>query len=140
MDSFVEPLGIACVILPLALLGWMVVRLILQGSAQVLLCMECELCMGSCPLVTRRGVAFPGPKGIMVAVKAGKRESALAAGALDCNGCGVCTRICPRGLSPQDEVARWRASIGPLQSQATGPGAEAGTRPRGSGKDSLTPR
>ncbi|ABC80111.1 4Fe-4S dicluster domain-containing protein [Anaeromyxobacter dehalogenans] len=105
-----EAMEIAVVMLPVVLVAGMLVRLVARGQAQVLLCMECELCMGACPLCAKRGEAFPGPKGILAAAKTGKVEAAIAAGALDCTSCGACTRVCPRGLAPQVEVERWRAA------------------------------
>ncbi|ACG71591.1 4Fe-4S ferredoxin, iron-sulfur binding protein [Anaeromyxobacter sp. K] len=104
-----EAMEIAVVLLPVVLVAGMVVRLVARGHTQVLLCMECELCMGACPLCVKRGEAFPGPKGILAAAKTGKVDAAIAAGALDCTSCGACTHVCPRGLAPQREVERWRA-------------------------------
>lgn len=104
-----EAMENAVVLLPVLVVAGMVVRLAMRGHAQVLLCMECELCMGACPLCVKRGDAFPGPKGILAAAKTGKVDAAIAAGALDCTSCGACTHVCPRGLAPQREVERWRA-------------------------------
>lgn len=94
----------ACILFPMAVLGWLVVRLVLRGSSQVLLCMECEQCMGRCPLVTRKGPDFPGPRGIMVAAKAGRLQKAAEGGALACTNCGLCEKACPRGLAPYQEL------------------------------------
>lgn len=101
----------ACIIFPMAVLGWLVVRLMFKGSSQVMLCMECEQCMGRCPLVARKGGEFPGPRGIMVAVKAGQLQKAIDAGALACTDCGLCEKACPRGLAPYRELEAQREKI-----------------------------
>ncbi len=100
----------ACVIGPIAVIAWLVLRLVLTGSAQVLLCMDCEQCAGVCPLQKKAGSQTLGPRDIMLAAKIGDPERAITRGALQCTSCRACERICPRGLAPYLEVERWKRS------------------------------
>jgi len=99
---------IACVIIPVGFLIYLVASLVFKNSSQVIMCMECEQCMGVCPVLKKNGGVFPGPKGIMVAAKSGKVNEAIQNGALMCTNCGLCERACPRGLSAGIEVEKWK--------------------------------
>jgi succinate dehydrogenase/fumarate reductase-like Fe-S protein len=87
---------------------WLVLRLVLNGSSQVLLCMECEQCARACPVTLKAGPDFAGPCGIMAAAKVGNLSMAIDHGALLCNACKACERICPSGLAPYLEVSKWK--------------------------------
>jgi len=99
---------IACALLPIGLLVCIVVRLLYRRSSQVILCMECEQCMGVCPILKKKGLDFIGPTGIMVAAKSGNIRRAVESGALLCTGCRLCEKACPRGLAPYREVEKWK--------------------------------
>ncbi|MEN6436954.1 MAG: 4Fe-4S dicluster domain-containing protein [Syntrophobacter sp.] len=106
-----EALNAACIIAPIAAIVLLVIDLVGRGASQVLLCMECEQCTGACPMVLKKGREFAGPRGIMAAAKVGDPSAAIEHGALSCNGCRACERVCPRGLAPYREVERWRTFI-----------------------------
>jgi succinate dehydrogenase/fumarate reductase-like Fe-S protein len=105
-----EALNAACIIAPIAAIAFLVIDLVRRGASQVLLCMECEQCAGACPLALKAERDFLGPRGIMAAAKVGDPSAAIERGALLCNGCKACERVCPRGLAPYLEVTRWKAS------------------------------
>jgi len=105
-----EALNVACVVGPVLAVAWLVLRLLLHGSSQVLLCMECEQCVRACPVALKAGPDFAGPRGIMAAAKVGNPSMAIDHGALQCNSCKACQRVCPRGLAPYREVERWRSA------------------------------
>jgi len=107
-----EALNAACIIAPIAAIVLLVIDLVRRGASQVLLCMECEQCTGSCPMALKTDRDFVGPRGIMAAAKVGDPSLAIEHGAFLCNGCRACERVCPRGLAPYREVERWRAGMG----------------------------
>ncbi|MEN6438800.1 MAG: 4Fe-4S dicluster domain-containing protein [Syntrophobacter sp.] len=106
-----EALNTACIIAPIAAIIFLVLDLVRRGATQILLCMECEQCAGACPVTLKAGADFIGPRGIMAAAKVGDPSRAIIRGALLCNGCKACERVCPRGLAPYQEVTRWKASM-----------------------------
>ena len=106
-----EALNAACIIAPVAAIVFLLIDLVRRGDSQVMLCMECEQCAGACPVALKAGPDFAGPRGIMAAAKVGDPSMAIEHGALLCNGCKACQRVCPRGLAPYREVARWRTAI-----------------------------
>ena len=110
-------LYVACTVVPIGIVVSAVIAAILRGSAQSLLCMECEQCLAVCPLLRKGRKGFIGPKAIMTAARSGRWRAAVEAGALRCTSCGLCVRACPRGLSPCREVEEWRR-----QAQRTGIG------------------
>jgi heterodisulfide reductase subunit C len=110
-----EALNVACAVGPVMVVAWVMLRLVLQGSSQVMLCMECEQCVRGCMLEKRSEPV--GPREIMSAAKTGDMHAVLALGVLNCNSCKACQRLCPRGLAPYQELERWRP---PRVSQASG--------------------
>jgi succinate dehydrogenase/fumarate reductase-like Fe-S protein len=106
-----EALNAACIIAPICAIAFLLIDLIRRGDSQVLLCMECEQCVGACPVSLKKGSEFVGPRGIMAAAKAGEPSIAIDHGAFLCNGCGACQRLCPRGLAPYLEVVRWKEAL-----------------------------
>lgn len=104
-----EALNVACVVAPVLVIAGLVLKLIMGGSSQVMLCMECEQCVRVCPL--EKGPNPIGPKEIMSAAKTGDIDAVIALGALRCTSCKACERACPRGLAPYREVERWRVCM-----------------------------
>ena len=80
-----------------------VIRLLIRKKVQLLSCMECQRCTGSCP-VLKKHPEFIGPYGLMSAVKK-ERYDLVAQGHLEfCTRCGLCAQACPRKLDALEEV------------------------------------
>jgi len=81
-----------------------VFSLIRRRRVQLLSCMECQRCVGACPVV-KRHPEFIGPYGVMAAVKK-ERYDLLDQGSLElCTLCGLCAKACPRRLDAVKEAA-----------------------------------
>ncbi len=74
-------------------------------------CRECGRCAQWCPLLKARGL--PGP----LAGQYNSAPGAVTDMAFDCSLCGLCTRVCPQGLSPMEffQTLRDRTGQGPMQ-------------------------
>lgn len=89
-----------------------VFRLIMKRRIQLLSCMECQRCMGACP-VTKKHPEFIGPYGVMVAAKR-ERYDLVEEGHLElCTECGLCAKACPRKLDAVAEAANISFSLRP---------------------------
>lgn len=87
-----------------------VFRLIMRRRVQLLSCMECQRCTGSCP-VLKKHPEFIGPYGVMVAAKR-DRYDLVAQGNLElCTQCGLCAEACPRKLDALAEAANIPYSV-----------------------------
>jgi len=87
-----------------------VFRLIMRRKIQLLSCMECQRCTGSCP-VLKKHPEFIGPYGVMVAAKR-DRDDLVAQGHLElCIKCGLCAQACPRNLDALEEATKMVVSV-----------------------------
>lgn len=138
MDILLLSFYVACAIIPVGIVVYMIFRLIYRKSPQVILCMECDQCKQVCPIVRKTGGVFPGPKEIMAEVKSGKMRPEIIEAALLCTECGLCRGACPRGLAPFDEIIKLRDAIshaapGPSPGGRHAPGASGSESPPSSG-------
>jgi L-lactate utilization protein LutB len=84
--------------------------LIMRRRIQLLSCMECQRCTGSCP-VLKKHPEFIGPYGVMVAAKR-DRYDLVEQGHLElCTQCGLCAEACPRKLDALAEAANTPYSV-----------------------------
>ena len=90
----------ASVFIPVTIMIFFVARMIKNRVPDVVLCLECERCMGVCPLLLKKGNTFPGPVNIMIQAKASANPDKFNGDLLLCTGCGLCSKACPRGLEP----------------------------------------
>ncbi|HNX22713.1 MAG TPA: 4Fe-4S dicluster domain-containing protein [Spirochaetota bacterium] len=90
----------ASVLIPVLILIFLVVRIIKNRVTEIMLCLECERCMGVCPLLMKEGNNFPGPVHIMLQAKVSAKPEMFNNDLLLCTKCGLCSRVCPRGLEP----------------------------------------
>lgn len=130
MEILLLSFYVACAVVPIGIVAYMIIRLIYHRSPQVILCMECDQCKQACPLVRKSGGVFPGPKEIMAEVKSGKMRPEIIEAALLCTQCGMCQSMCPRGLAPCDEIEKLRdylqhAVPGHLPEEKKAPGDSA---------------
>jgi len=107
LENFKLAFYFACSVIPVLFFIAVMLMIVYRRSSQVILCMECDQCMGVCPVLKKRGKEFLGPRGIMEAVKSGNTQWAISNGALMCTSCGLCARACPRGLAPWKEIEKW---------------------------------
>lgn len=74
-------------------------------------CIKCNICQSHCPVAAVTG-DFPGPKYTgpqaerFRAIEAGPELSPML-----CNGCGVCTSVCPNGVAITDIITLAKAEI-----------------------------
>jgi len=84
--------------------------LIMRRRIQLLSCMECQRCTGSCPVI-KKHPEFIGPYGVMVAAKR-DRYDLVEQGHLElCTQCGLCAEACPRKLDALAEAANTPYSV-----------------------------
>lgn len=105
MDDIILAFYGTGILLPILVVLHLLIKLIVNGQSQVLLCMECDQCMNACPNIMKHPNAS-SPKDIMVGVKEGKIDELYSCRAIECNFCGACEKKCPRGLSPYKEVEK----------------------------------
>lgn len=98
------------VILPFVMIFYLFVRLLLNGSSQVLLCMECDQCVSVCPMAKKYPDAA-SPRDMMIAAKNGTLVELYENGLIRCNFCGACEKKCPRGLSPYKELEKMMSHL-----------------------------
>jgi len=108
MNYIVLALFSTGVFIPILIVVHLVIKLIVIGNSQVLLCMECDKCVKVCPILKKCPNAA-SPKEIMKAVKVGNLDKLEEMGMLLCNSCGACEKACPRGLTPYKEVEKLKA-------------------------------
>ncbi len=69
----------------------------LLGGANILECIECGLCAGSCP--TRFAMNY-SPMQVLKMIRLGMREDVLSSSTIwICSTCHICTARCPRGIN-----------------------------------------
>lgn len=102
----------ASIFIPVIIMIFLVIRMIRNRVASVMLCLECERCMGVCPLLLKKGNTFPGPVNIMIQAKASADPDKFDDALLLCTGCGLCSRVCPRGLEPNKVLDRLKKNNG----------------------------
>lgn len=91
----------ASVLIPIIIMIFLVIRIVRNRATDVLLCLECERCMGACPVLLKKNNTFPGPVHIMIEAKTLVDPDKLDKDFSLCIDCGLCVKACPRGLSPQ---------------------------------------
>lgn len=75
---------------------------------QVVSCMQCGTCSGSCPSASRMDLT---PRQVMLALQMGLEEEAVGCQAIwYCAACYMCTVRCPRGVPVSDIMAALRTS------------------------------
>ncbi|MFH1651909.1 MAG: 4Fe-4S dicluster domain-containing protein, partial [Chloroflexota bacterium] len=70
------------------------------GGGQVLSCIQCGVCSGSCPMAG--AMAYP-PRQLIALIRAGLRDEVLDSSSMwYCLSCYSCTVRCPRGVKPTE--------------------------------------
>jgi heterodisulfide reductase subunit C len=78
-----------------------------RGMEDSNLCMDCQQCVAVCP-VRRAKKDYFGPRGIMIAARAGNMPMALDGNIFSCTSCMACVESCPRGLNVKHVMDRCR--------------------------------
>lgn len=73
-----------------------------RGTGQSLNCMDCQTCVGVCPIKNAEGELFP--MGLVLAARLGDYEKVERLSKY-CVGCGKCTGKCPAGISAPSVIA-----------------------------------
>jgi len=74
-------------------------------------CLKCNICLSHCPVAAVTG-DFPGPKYTgPQAERFRVIESGPELSPMLCNGCGVCTSVCPNGVAIADIITLAKAEI-----------------------------
>ena len=95
---------VACV--PLFIMLYAVSR----GFDGTILCMDCQQCVAVCP-VRRVKKDYFGPRGIMIAARAGNMPKALDGNIFSCTSCMACVNACPRGLNVKHDMDHYRSIL-----------------------------
>jgi uncharacterized protein with FMN-binding domain/ferredoxin len=85
-----------------------------RGTGQSLNCMDCQTCVGVCPVKTAEGELFP--MRLVLAARLGDYEKVERLSKY-CVGCGKCTGKCPAGISAPAVIA---GTLELLHSERTG--------------------
>lgn len=75
---------------------------LVEGTGQTLNCMDCQTCVGTCPVKTAEGYLFP--MGLVLRARLGDYETVMKL-ARYCVGCARCTAKCPAGISAPSVAA-----------------------------------
>lgn len=86
-------------IIPIVILVFVIIRMLVQGNYDAILCMECDQCKRACPTLKKDPTAA-SPREIMCSLKDGSLKELIEIGKVICNKCGACEKLCPRGLAP----------------------------------------
>lgn len=107
MEYILLALFSAGALIPIIFIVYIFISVSAGGYVETLLCMECDQCIKVCPAV-RKNPKAASPKEILQAIKAGNLDELIAEGKIECNECGACGLVCPRGLSPCKELIRYK--------------------------------
>lgn len=75
---------------------------LVEGTGQALNCMDCQTCVGTCPIKTAEGYLFP--MGMVLRARLGDYETVMKL-ARYCVGCARCAAKCPAGISAPSVAA-----------------------------------
>lgn len=94
--------SLAVIFIVILLLDYTLQAALVEGTGQTLNCMDCQTCVGTCPVKKAEGRLFPME--MVLRARLGDYET-VAALAKYCVGCARCTAKCPAGISAPSVAA-----------------------------------
>ncbi len=88
--------SLAVLFIAVLLLDYTLQSALVEGTGQTLSCMDCQTCVGTCPVKTAEGYLFP--MAMVLRARLGDYETVMKL-AKYCVGCARCAAKCPAGIS-----------------------------------------
>jgi len=105
--SLYTSIGMALAAIPLLLMLYASAR----GYEDSILCMDCQQCVGVCPVRETMHEDYLGPRGIEIAARAGNLTMAEDGMVFSCTSCMSCVDRCPRKLNVKHAMDKLRGDL-----------------------------